>query len=261
MVIPTKKLKKKRIQLIVSLVAVFSFCWILFSYISSLSNDEGHQFSYSDAIQIEVPQKHPIHGIDVSHHNGIVPWNHLTELEIFDTVSLKFVFIKATEGRSLQDPNFQVNWRKAKQKGLTAGAYHFYIPTRDPIEQAKNFCKMVQLQEGDLPPVCDIEVTNSVSHKKIRKDIKAFLNYLTDYYHTKPILYTNTRMYSDLFNNEEFTDFPLWLASYETNTIVDADNLRFWQYSKHGKLEGNSKSWDYNVFLGDHSEFASMLIK
>lgn len=252
---------KKRIQLILSSLVVLIFCWILFSIINSLSKDEGHQFSYSDAIQIDVPQKHSIHGIDVSHHNGNVPWHRISQLDLFDTVSVKFVFIKATEGRSLQDPNFHTNWHHAKQKGLTRGAYHFYIPTRDPIEQARNFCQLVKLEEGDLPPVCDIEVTNQVNQHQLKRNVKKFLDYLSKHYQTNPILYTNLRMYSDLFNNEEFNDFHLWLASYDEENIVEPNNLRFWQYSKHGKLKGNSKSWDYNVFLGDHTEFATMLIK
>ena len=39
---------------------------------------------------------------------------------------IDFAFVKASEGETLRDPQFDHNWAAAKAAGLTRGAYHFY---------------------------------------------------------------------------------------------------------------------------------------
>ena len=87
-------------------------------------------------------------------------------------VQLGFVFIKATEGIVNTDPQFKRNWKKSKQAGMIRGAYHFFLATKDGREQAQNFISMVDLEEGDLPPVVDIEQTYGVNSCHIEKGIE-----------------------------------------------------------------------------------------
>ncbi len=44
-----------------------------------------------------------------------------------------------------------------KENKIMRGAYHYYRPNENSIEQANLFIKTVKLQKGDLPPVLDIE--------------------------------------------------------------------------------------------------------
>jgi lysozyme len=221
-----------------------------------------YQFEYSKVANIELPQNYHIHGIDISHHNGELAWNQIKEVNLFDEVPVKFVFIKATEGRTLKDSYFLKNWNASKKNGFIRGAYHFYIASRDPIEQAKNFCNSVELEEGDLPPVCDFEGQFGISNKKIKKDLIKFLQYVENYYNITPILYTNPKLYDKFFRDEEpFNDYKLWIASYNNKKIKNNPNLIIWQHNKSGKIPGSSKSVDYNVFLGSENDFNSILIK
>lgn len=219
-------------------------------------------FEYSEVADIEIPENYPIHGIDLSHHNGVISWKKLKKSYLFDSVAVKFVYLKATEGRSLIDSYFSKNWEDAKTFGFSRGAYHFYITTRDPIEQAKNFCKNVRLEKGDLPPVCDFEEQLGVSKSKIQKDVHLFLTYLSEHYDIEPIIYTNPKLYERIFQgNDLFNKYHFWIAKYENQELHLHDKLMFWQHNKSGKIPGSSKSIDYNVFLGSEEDFNRILIK
>ena len=53
------------------------------------------------------PQRHQIHGIDISRWNGDIDWMSVRKSGV------SFVFIKATEGKDALDPKFDANWRGA----------------------------------------------------------------------------------------------------------------------------------------------------
>jgi lysozyme len=36
-----------------------------------------------------------------------------------------FIYVKASEGNTLKDPQFEENWKQAKRVGMLRGAYHF----------------------------------------------------------------------------------------------------------------------------------------
>ena len=116
------------------------------------------RFVHYPAFGISIPENYLIHGIDVSKYQEIISWESVKEMKVRN-VQLGFVFIKATEGIVNTDPQFKRNWKKSKQAGMIRGAYHFFLATKDGREQAENFISMVDLEEGDLPPVVDIEQT------------------------------------------------------------------------------------------------------
>ena len=60
-----------------------------------------------------------VHGVDVSHYQGTIDWDVLSQ-------DLDFAFIKATEGSTHVDDRFQDNWQAAEQTHLYLGAYHFF---------------------------------------------------------------------------------------------------------------------------------------
>lgn len=54
--------------------------------------------------------KYPVRGIDVSHHQGKIDWQRVQAEDIH------FVFIKATEGSSHKDAEFNRNWDGATRE-------------------------------------------------------------------------------------------------------------------------------------------------
>ena len=80
-----------------------------------------------------------VHGIDVSRYQGEVDWEKVLAQDI------DFIFMKATEGETIVDVQFQTNWQKLSELKARKGAYHFFRPTVSSIEQAKHFTKVVKL--------------------------------------------------------------------------------------------------------------------
>src|ERR1700704_2322289 len=122
-------------------------------------------------------------GIDVSHYQGTIDWAQVAQ------AGKTFAFIKATEGTSEADPQFQANWNGAKAAGLLRGAYHFYQPGDDPQQQAGYFLNAVQPGPGDLPAVLDIELSGKPS--EIVAGIWVWLIAVEKATGKTPILYTN----------------------------------------------------------------------
>lgn len=55
-------------------------------------------------------------GIDVSKNNGVIRWKEVAKNE-----RIKFVFIKATEGKGYVDPLYHRNIRQAREAGFMVG--------------------------------------------------------------------------------------------------------------------------------------------
>ncbi len=210
--------------------------------------------------EIEMPESYEIHGIDVSRYQGFIDWPSVKQMKVQD-IKLGFAFIKATEGLGNVDKQFKRNWKKAKEAGVTRGAYHFFLATKSGKTQAKNFISAVKLEPGDLPPVLDIEQLYGVAPAKMRKEVQDWLTIVQDYYKVKPIIYTYVNFYTRFMSNE-FDDYPLWAAHY-----LEKDRPRinrpwiFWQHNERGRVNGIVRPVDFNVFNGDSSDFEDLLIK
>ena len=84
-----------------------------------------------------------VEGLDVSAYQKKIDWKKVAG-------SKDFVFIKATEGSGLVDKAFASNWEGARAAGLLRGAYHFFHPGIDAIEQADLF--LTKVVACELPP-------------------------------------------------------------------------------------------------------------
>ena len=209
---------------------------------------------------IDIPTKYNVHGIDVSRYQQTINWESVKAMNIAG-VQIGFAFMKATEGIGCSDSHFKRNWRKAKEAGVTRGAYHFFIASKDGTKQAENFIKTVKLSKGDLPPVLDVEQTNGVSKTLLQQRVKAFL-YATELaYGVKPIIYTNADFYKRYLDGE-FEEYPLWVAHYLRPLAPRIErNWHFWQHSESGRVNGIAGKVDFNVFNGDSTEFQQLLLK
>lgn len=215
-----------------------------------------NRWTYQQAYHIQVPLRYEIHGIDISRHNGDIDWQRISK-NYAEDAPLRFCFIKATEAITLKDKQFENNWTGAKKIGLVRGAYHFYNPGLDPKRQAKHFITNVTLQKNDLPPVLDFETESKVlPPKKVKQNIKIWLELIENHYGKKPIIYTNQNIYKNYIKGD-LENYPLWIADYGSRKTdkLPQKNLQFWQYSQEGKLRGISESVDFNVFLGGEKEF------
>lgn len=196
-----------------------------------------------------------IHGIDVSHHQGVVNWDTVV------TQNIDFAFVKATEGEGFQDSCFLHNWTELKRVGIRRGAYHFFYPVLSVQEQVDNFIRTVELIPGDLPPVVDFEVTNRMVKREIIERLELWLVKIEGHYNIRPIIYTNQKLFNQ-YLSDKFDDYPLWIARYNTipPLTVDRREWKFWQYGNRGRLKGVEGYVDLNVFYGNLIELEGMTV-
>jgi len=164
---------------------------------------------------------------------------------------VQFVFIRATAGNDRVDRQFKRNWEGAKENKIMRGAYHYYRPNENSIEQADLFIKTVKLQKGDLPPVLDIEkLPKNQSLDSLKKGLKRWLTKVEKHYQVRPIIYSGERYYSD-FLKEEFGEYLFWIANYNFYREKIEDDWLFWQFTEKASLPGIKHRVDVNIYNGD----------
>ena len=206
-----------------------------------------------------VPEGFSIHGIDVSHYQGNIRWQRVAEARI-DGQPVTFVIIKATEGKSILDVNFNENFYQAREYGLIRGAYHYFSPVVDGRTQAEYYLHQVHLDEGDLPPVLDIEECGALTSEGLRYEALQWLRTVEERYHTTPIIYTGLRFRQQHLDTPEFQRYPFWIAHYYVPKLGYKGPWRFWQHTDLGHVDGIQGPVDLNIYNGSMYELRKLTI-
>lgn len=212
---------------------------------------------YGDA---EYPEGYEIHGIDISHYQGKIDWEQLTNAMI-KGCPVRFVIIKSTEGSSRLDENFRENFNQARDFGFIRGVYHFWSNKSTAREQAYYFLDQVHLTDGDLPPVLDIEHKPAdKSVEDFQRDVLTWLHIVEDKYHVKPIIYTYYKFKELYLSAPVFEDYPYWIAHYYVDKVQYKGKWKFWQHTDVGKLPGIKGYVDFNIYNGSYYELKQLCI-
>lgn len=193
-----------------------------------------------------------VQGIDVSSYQKSIDWKSVAR-----TGKYKFVFIKATEGKTYKDAYFQTNWHQTKAYGLLRGAYHFYTPYLTGTEQADNYISVVPKEAGMLPPVLDLELSGT-NRQVMLREIKIFLDRLQQHYGMRPIIYTDYDRYVEYIKGN-FVGYITWIGeAFIPVQWRNINNWTFWQYCDRGYVPGISGFVDLNVFSGDRDHLREL---
>lgn len=179
---------------------------------------------------------------------------------------VSFIFIKSTQGISIRNPYYAYDYAAARKHGIPIGAYHFFSTKCSGAAQAQYFINSTLFRTGDLPPVLDIEPSDSQissmgGSMTMWSHIRTWLNAVERRCGVKPILYVNQR-----FVNKYLPDAPdikrnykIWIARYgEYKPDV---KLVVWQLSPDGRVNGITGEVDINVFNGYQTQFDEFLSK
>ncbi len=219
----------------------------LLYYFSFKSKHSLKEDKVAEARIFQIFQKYPDYcvGVDVSEYQGNIDWEAVDSLE---GRPIRFVFVRATCGHDRKDAQFEANWNGAKK--YIRGAYHYYRPDENSLEQARKFIATVALQPGDLPPVLDIEqLPENQSMERLKIGLQKWLDAVEKHYRRKPIIYSGQRYYED-FLKEEFTDYTFWVANYNFFAETLQPEWLFWQFSEKGRVEGIPEKVDVNLYNG-----------
>lgn len=94
-----------------------------------------------------MPCNYEVHGIDISHYQGIIDWDKLLHNKEAK-FPIHFIFMKATEGGDYGDENFTENFGQARKHGFIRGAYHYFLPKTDAHKQADFLLVPYNCQRG-----------------------------------------------------------------------------------------------------------------
>ncbi len=188
-----------------------------------------------------------IHGIDLSHYQGNVFWEAVSETK------MAYVYLKATEGGDRIDDKYERNIELAHRYGLKVGSYHFYRPRIPQERQLQNFLTQCRPEEQDLIPMVDIETRSGLEREEFIDSLTKFIRLVERTYHCKPLLYSYTNFYNANLQGL-FQDYKFMIAQYSSNEPVLADGHEYlmWQYSCKGHIDGVSGYIDKSRFMGHH---------
>lgn len=159
------------------------------------------------------------------------------------------------------DENFEENFANALNHGFVRGAYHFWSNRSSARQQAYYFLDKVHLEEGDLPPVLDIEhAPKDKPVEEFQRDILTWLHIVEDRYHVKPILYTYYKFKERYLSAPVFDDYPYWIAHYYVSKIEYKGAWKFWQHTDAGRLPGIKGPVDFNVYNGSYYDLKKLTI-
>jgi len=212
---------------------------------------------YGDA---KYPEGYEIRGIDISHYQGKINWT-LLQNAMIEKCPVRFIMIKGTEGSTRVDPFFEENFRQSREYGFIRGVYHFWSNRSSAREQAYFFLNKVALQDGDLPPVLDVEhKPEDVSVEDFQRDILTWLHIVEDKYHVKPIIYTYYKFKMSYLSAPVFDDYPYWIAHYYVDEVKYNGKWKFWQHTDAGRLPGIKGYVDFNIYNGSYYDLKQLTI-
>lgn len=207
----------------------------------------------------EHPNRHLIHGIDVSKYQGRIDWQAVRQ------AGIKFAYIKATEGGDHIDSRFAENWEGAAAAGLPRGAYHFVYWCRPWRHEIEFFKSVVPNDPDALPPVLDVEATptsktckRTLQREPVLREMRAMLQAMERHYGKKPVIYTTVDFYEAILHPNEFDDYPIWVRStkYGPSVKYPGRQWTFWQYQSDGRIPGIVGNVDRNAFHGTAAQWA-----
>ncbi|MGH3309349.1 MAG: lysozyme [Streptomyces sp.] len=221
---------------------------------STIGAREGGNHVVSAPRTLAVPS---VEGVDVSSHNGSVPWSTLWR------GGVRFAYVKATEGTSYRNPYFAQQYNGSYRTGMIRGAYHFALPASSSgAAQAKYFLAHGGDWSKDgktLPGALDLEY-NPYGSACYGKSAASMVNWIADFsrtYHANtgrhPVIYTSTTWWKRCTGNSgRFSSTnPLWIPRYGSSVgplPAGWHFQTFWQYTSKGKTVG-----DRNRFNGAYA--------
>ncbi len=196
-------------------------------------------------------------GIDVSHWDGTIDWTKVA------ASGQRFVVMKATEGRTFDDPNYASYEAGASAAGLAVTAYHFARPdstANDAVLEADHFVEVAQLGEGNLVPALDLEKTGGLNTSKLTAWAFAWLQEVTARLGVKPMIYSGPNFWrTNMGDTSAFADAGyevLWIAHWGVDAPAVPGNdwggngWTFWQWTDCGNVRGISGCVDLDWFNG-----------
>lgn len=194
------------------------------------------------------PASEPVYeGIDVSTYQGDINYTKVKE------AGIKIVYIKASEGTYLVDPQFRNNYQKAKENGLKVGFYHYVVARtqEEAIQEAEFFYAVIKGTTPDCRLAMDFESFGELTNEQINEISLAFLQKLQELTNKEVVIYSNAYSARTKFSVELAQLYPLWIAEYGVEVPTSNVNWNNWigfQFTDKGEVSGINGYVDRDKF-------------
>lgn len=196
-------------------------------------------------------------GIDVSAHQQEIDWQAVAASGVkFAIIRLGYRGLK--EGQLYEDAYARQNLQGARDAGLLVGAYFFSqaVSTDEALEEAQLALQVLHGFQLDMPLVFDWEYvdetcrTAKVDAVTVTACCRTFCDavQIAGY---DGMLYFNTYQGTQLMKLWELSQYPWWLAMYDTAEEMFC-KVDMWQYSSTGSVPGIRGDVDLNLMFTDY---------
>lgn len=177
---------------------------------------------------------------------------------------ISFIYIKSTEGISIRNKYYLGDYAESRKHGYRTGSYHFFSVRTAAVSQARYFLMNTRYQNGDMPPVLDVEPTPSEVNamggpNELLRRVRAWLELVESTLHVRPVLYVSQKFVNRYLTDEVVNgtylrdNYHIWIARYgEYKPDV---HLIYWQLSQDGRVAGIHFPVDINIFNGYEDTF------
>lgn len=206
---------------------------------------------FSNVVLALNPSSNEIYqGMDVSAYQGDIDYAKVKQNGV------EVVYIKASEGTTLEDPFFKTNYNNAKANELKIGFYHFVRARseEEAVREAEFFAKVISGTSPDCKLAMDFEVFGSLTKEEVNNISLVFLRKLEELTNKECVVYSDASNAKNIFSKELADKYPLWIAEYGVETPIDVGTWNSWvgfQYTDVGRVDGVNGNVDRDKFTVD----------
>jgi lysozyme len=196
-----------------------------------------------------------VRGIDVSYFQESISWKMVRKSGV------QFAFIRVSDGTTVADPKFALNWTGARRVGVLRGAYQYFRPEESPIAQADLLIAALRRDPGELPPALDVETDGGKSPAQLAARVAAWIERVRTQLRVEPIVYTGPEFWRERTGGADLSSQALWIAHYTAScpTVPQPwTRWTFWQHTDRGNVPGIEGAVDLNVFAGDYLQLEEL---
>ena len=189
-----------------------------------------------------------LYGIDISHHNATQ-----VKTGILDLSKPDFVIMKATEGRTYQDPKLSSYFAKLDQGRQEFGFYHYARPENNfALDEVDMFLSRVGHFAGKAIFALDVEgVALKLPGKELSEWVLKWCRLVRHLTGVLPLVYTGTEGLEKIGAAILAEDIGLWYPRYRARITKEMYKpypfVALWQFSE--------TPWDCDKFFGTREQW------
>ncbi len=200
-----------------------------------------------------------IKGIDISKYNGNIDWEKVA------ADGVKFAYIRAgvrgySSGSIVMDETFRNNAEGASAAGLQIGTYFFSqaVNEEEAVAEADALLESLDGLNITCPIAYDLEKventdskprTKGLTTEQYTKNTIAFCERIKKAGYT-PIIYGNIKTFLMMLDMTQLEDYQKWFAGYISDDSITPYfpyEMRIWQYTSNGSVDGIEGKCDMNI--------------